>query len=226
MTVHISNLAVETKSTFVAPRDVIAGPYRAFFKRLIDVALVLLAAPVVLPLIIFLSILVAVLSGGKPFYTQERIGKDAKVFRMWKLRTMVKRADDLLEAHLKENPEARIEWETTQKLKNDPRVTSVGRLLRKTSIDELPQLFNVLNGSMSLVGPRPMMVGQEQYYHGNAYYQMRPGITGPWQVSDRNDCHFVDRVDFDNRYNSEMSFMTDLELLLKTTKVVIRATGY
>jgi lipopolysaccharide/colanic/teichoic acid biosynthesis glycosyltransferase len=145
---------------------------------------------------------------------------------MWKLRTMVRNADQHLEAYLAQNPTARREWDATQKLKNDPRITPFGRLLRKTSIDELPQLFNVLNGTMSLVGPRPMMLDQEKYYHGTEYYCMRPGITGLWQVSDRNNCAFRDRVDYDAIYCRELSLKTDLSLLCKTVGVVCRATGH
>jgi lipopolysaccharide/colanic/teichoic acid biosynthesis glycosyltransferase len=229
MTLHIPNLASDSRTdtssrTLHAPAD--AGLYRKFFKRALDLTLVLLSAPIVLPLIVFLAVLVALLTGGRPFYSQLRVGRHGTPFRMWKLRTMVVNADAQLEHYLQQNPAARAEWDSTQKLKNDPRITAVGRLLRKTSIDELPQLFNVLNGTMSLVGPRPMMVGQEKYYHGSAYYEMRPGITGLWQVSDRNDCDFADRVAFDTKYNSDLSLKTDLGLLLRTVGVVMRATGH
>lgn len=135
-------------------------------------------------------------------------------------------ADVRLESYLKSNPEARAEWNKHQKLKNDPRITSVGRFLRKASLDELPQLFNVLQGSMSLVGPRPMMPDQEQYYFGSAYYSLRPGLTGLWQISERNESSFIDRVAFDDAYSQSMSFRTDVKTLLKTVLVVIRGTGY
>lgn len=196
-----------------------------FFKRALDLTLVFLSAPFVLPLILVLMLIIA-LTGNKPFYSQLRVGRGGAPFRMWKLRTMVRNADQSLEAYLQNNPEARREWDTTQKLKNDPRITSFGRLLRKTSIDELPQLFNVFNGTMSLVGPRPMMLGQEDYYSGYAYYEMRPGITGLWQVSDRNNCTFQARVNFDNDYFQRASLKTDLRLLFKTVVVVCRATGH
>ncbi|MGC3940427.1 sugar transferase [Roseobacter sp. EG26] len=196
------------------------------FKRLLDLTLVLLSAPIVLPIVVLLAVTVALLTGGKPFYSQLRVGKDGEQFRMWKLRTMVKNADAQLESYLQKCPEARAEWDSTQKLKKDPRITPVGRLLRKTSIDELPQLFNVLNGTMSLVGPRPMMVGQESFYHGRGYYDLRPGITGLWQVSDRNDCGFGDRVTYDNTYNRTLSLRLDLRILFQTAGVVMRATGH
>ncbi len=139
---------------------------------------------------------------------------------------MVPNAHEHLEAYLNANPAARVEWDATQKLKNDPRITKVGRILRKTSLDELPQLFNVIKGDMSLVGPRPMMCSQRDLYPGSAYFKMRPGITGTWQVSDRNDSEFQSRAGFDNGYERNLSFGTDLSILLKTIGVVVRGTGY
>ena len=172
-----------------------------------------------------MALLVA-LDGHNPFYSQLRVGKDGKHFRMWKLRTMVHNADVLLESYLDRYPEARAEWDSTQKLKNDPRITFVGRLLRKSSMAELPQLFNVLNGTMSLVGPRPMMVNQQNTYTGHAYYRLRPGITGLWQVSDRNHCKFIGRVQYDEQYDKTLSLKTDLRVLFLTVAVVLRGTGY
>ena len=192
---------------------------------MLDLSLVLIAIPVVLPLVLLLALAVAA-TGGKPFYSQLRIGKGGRTFRIWKLRTMMHDADAYLEAYLRANPAANAEWVATQKLKKDPRITPLGRILRKTSADELPQLFNVLTGTMSLVGPRPMMVDQQRYYNGQSYYEMRPGITGLWQVSDRNECNFRDRVAFDNAYARTVSLKTDLGLLLRTVSVVCRATGH
>ena len=160
--------------------------YRASGKRWGDIVLALMLAPVAVPLIAFAALLIA-MDGHNPFYSQKRLGKDGKVFRMWKLRTMVHKADALLETYLAENADARQEWDRTQKLKRDPRITRIGKLLRKTSFDELPQLWNVFNGTMSLVGPRPMMLSQRDVYHGTSYYNLRPGITGLWQISDRNE---------------------------------------
>ena len=114
---------------------------------------------------------------------------------------MVHNADELLEAYLAENPAAKLEWDATQKLKRDPRITLVGRILRKTSLDELPQLWNVLNGTMSLVGPRPMMLCQRASYSGQSYYNLKPGITGLWQISDRNESEFIARVRYDDVYD-------------------------
>jgi exopolysaccharide production protein ExoY len=169
------------------------GVYRRFFKRWFDMALLLAAAPFVLPLILLLALFVR-RDGGPAFYVQDRIGLDGRVFRIWKLRTMEVDAD----ARLAANPALLAEWTETQKLKNDPRVTPVGRLLRKTSFDELPQLWNVFKGDMSLVGPRPMLPEQRALYPGRAYYRMRPGLTGLWQVSDRNASSFAARAEFDS----------------------------
>lgn len=216
-----ANLSVARTAS---PRRISFKLYRDAFKPLLDKLLILVTAPLVLPVILLLALL-ASLDGGKPFYTQLRVGKGGKSFRMWKIRTMVANADARLEAHLTANPAARAEWNATQKLKHDPRITRIGHILRKTSLDELPQLFNVLTGSMSLVGPRPMMVQQKPLYHGQAYFQLSPGITGLWQTSDRNDCDFVDRVHYDETYGRTMSLVTDLRILFKTVAVVLRGTG-
>ncbi|PZX13508.1 lipopolysaccharide/colanic/teichoic acid biosynthesis glycosyltransferase [Palleronia aestuarii] len=201
------------------------GAYRAGLKRIFDSALVLLAAPIVLPILGVLILLVA-RDGGNPFYFQDRIGRAGRVYRMWKLRTMVTDADACLETHLSEDPTLREEWNTKQKLLDDPRITPLGRVLRKCSLDELPQLWNVLTGDMSLVGPRPMMVCQKDLYPGEDYYDLRPGITGPWQISDRNHTDFVDRAGYDAGYNASLSFSKDLQILTSTVRVVLRGTGY
>ena len=198
--------------------------YRTRGKALFDYFLVLLAIPVALPLIAIFALLVAI-GGGSPFYTQRRVGRNGVVFHMLKIRTMVQNADEVLAAYLASNPAARREWDTKQKLCNDPRVTRIGKILRKTSLDELPQLWNVLRGDMSLVGPRPMTTDQKSLYPGQAYYEMRPGITGSWQVSDRNQSSFADRAIFDEKYYRNTSFKADISLLCQTIGVVFRGTG-
>lgn len=199
--------------------------YLKFGKPALDAALVLLTLPISLPLIAIFALLVAC-DGGNPFYVQKRVGRGGKLFRMIKLRTMVPNADLQLHRYLNANPEARAEWDATQKLKDDPRITLVGRALRKSSLDELPQLFNVLGGSMSLVGPRPMMVEQQELYHGRHYYDLRPGMTGFWQISNRNECDFADRVAYDDAYKGSASLGTDLFVIARTFAVVLRGTGY
>ena len=199
--------------------------YRTFGKRMLDIALCILGAPFALLLIGVMALLVA-RDGGSPFYSQQRIGKAGRSYRMWKLRTMVPGADALLEAHLAANADARAEWNKDQKLKSDPRITPLGAILRRASIDELPQIWNVIKGDMSLVGPRPMMPQQQLLYPGRDYYDLRPGITGSWQVSERNESSFAERAIFDGAYNRKVSLREDLRILGATFRVVLRATGY
>ena len=212
-----------------APQDAFPASgfrtYRHGLKRLIDVCVIVLTAPVTVPLIFLLALLIA-LHGHSPFYSQSRVGRGGRVYTMWKLRSMVHDADAALEAHLAADPVLRAEWDLTQKLKNDPRITRFGRILRKSSVDELPQLWNVFRGEMSLVGPRPMMPSQCSLYPGQAYYRLRPGITGKWQVSARNESSFAERAGFDADYDSEISLRTDMALLWATVRVVLRGTGH
>jgi exopolysaccharide production protein ExoY len=230
MTVHLNHFEphaeVQTRSSSspAAPASAATGLYRLRMKRGLDVLLVLIALPIVLPLVAILAFLVW-LNGGRPFYCQRRVGLDGRTFRMWKLRSMVPDAEALLEAHLAANPAARAEWETSQKLSDDPRVTRVGRFLRRTSFDELPQLWNVVKGDMSLVGPRPMMPCQQALYPGHAYYRLRPGVTGFWQISQRNRSSFASRAKFDAVYERKMSLATDLKVLMGTVRVVLACTG-
>ncbi len=198
--------------------------YRKFGKRLFDIFFVLLSAPIVLPFILALALLLA-FRGISPFYRQQRIGRNGKVFKLLKLRTMVHDADAVLKRHLSENPDAYAEWERNQKLRQDPRITKGGTFLRKSSMDELPQFWNVLIGEMSLIGPRPMMVCQKDLYPGNRYYKMLPGISGSWQISKRNNSSFSDRAFYDNAYWHEMSLPTDFGIMVRTVGVVFRGTG-
>ncbi len=200
--------------------------YRNGVKRGLDIAAVLVTAPITIPLVCLLALVLFAQDGANPFYWQYRIGRAGRRFRFWKLRTMVPSAKEKLEAHLASSPAARIEWNATQKLKKDPRITPLGRLLRKTSLDELTQLWNVLVGDMSLVGPRPMMPEQVTLYPGHAYFQLRPGITGFWQITERNDASFSSRALYDSKYNSVLSLQTDVTVLLKTVGVVVKATGH
>lgn len=201
-----------------------SGIYRNGVKRLMDIAAVTLAAPVVVPVVVAVALAVA-RDGGSPFYSQMRVGRNGKRFRMWKLRSMVTDADDRMATHLATDAEARKEWELTQKLRNDPRITRIGRLIRKTSLDELPQLWNVLKGDMSLVGPRPMMTCQEALYPGTAYYLLRPGCTGYWQTSARNETTFEARAEYDAAYEQDLSLWTDIKVLARTVGVILRGTG-
>ncbi|WP_409201294.1 sugar transferase [Paracoccus aurantius] len=208
-----------------ARKTAVSSAYERFAKRPLDVLAILMAAPIVLPVVAILALII-LCQGGKPFYTQLRIGRSGRSFRLWKLRTMVENADQKLVEYLAQDPAAKAEWDSTQKLKNDPRITPIGHFLRKSSLDELPQLWNVFLGDMSLVGPRPMMLDQAQLYPGADYYHLRPGVTGLWQISDRNDSTFAARATFDAQYAAEMSFAADVSIIAKTAGVVLRCTGY
>lgn len=195
-----------------------------FGKRLIDIVLVLLGAPLVLPIILALVVMVR-LDGAPAFYLQPRVGKNGRIFKLWKFRSMVPDAEKALVTYLASDPAARAEWDANQKLRHDPRLTSIGSFIRRYSLDELPQLWNVLRGDMSLVGPRPMLPSQRALYPGTAYYDLRPGITGLWQISERNGCTFAERATYDNRYAQSISAITDLMILVRTVSVVFRGTG-
>lgn len=198
--------------------------YETIGKRAVDIVVVLLALPAVLPVIVGFALLI-MLDGGNPFYSQKRVGRNNRIFRMWKLRSMVPNAKESLGRYLDANPAAKAEWDDKQKLSNDPRITGIGRFIRKFSIDELPQLLNVLLGDMSLIGPRPMMPEQRALYPGRAYYRLRPGITGTWQVSDRNETSFAGRAVFDEEYENALSAWTDFAVALSTVRVIFKGTG-
>ncbi|MFY0597542.1 MAG: sugar transferase [Cognatishimia sp.] len=200
------------------------GLYRSVLKRILDLAAVAVLALPVFLVIAVLAVFVAK-DGKSPFYIQKRVGKNGREFSMLKLRSMVPNAESVLQEYLSSNAEARAEWDEKQKLLSDPRITPIGHMIRKTSLDELPQLWNVLRGEMSLVGPRPMMPCQQELYPGVSYYEMRPGITGLWQVSERNETSFAQRAQYDNRYHRELSFRSDVSVMLKTVEVVLRAKG-
>ena len=200
--------------------------YRRAGKRALDILLVLAFLPVYLPLIAVAAVLLF-LEGGNPFYRQPRLGLNGERFSILKLRTMVRDADKKLNDLLAKDPELKREWDVSQKLKKDPRITRVGALLRMTSMDELPQLCNVLKGEMSLVGPRPMMPDQLPLYGDpQHYFAVRPGITGYWQVDRRNESSFADRAHYDAAYDAEMSLPKDAWVLLQTIGVVLRRTGH
>lgn len=227
MTVHFDTLkaTAELDAAPIPVQERTASTwYRNFGKRAFDLMVVLASLPIVLPLLVVIG-MVVLLTSGSPIYRQRRLGLDGREFTMLKFRTMVRNADKMLEAHLEACPEARAEWTRDQKLRNDPRVTWIGGILRKTSLDELPQLLNVLAGDMSLIGPRPMMPEQRSLYPGTEYYSMRPGISGFWQISERNACSFSDRAFYDASYSRAMSLRTDLQVLARTVGVVVRGTG-
>ncbi len=207
-------------------RDAGKGWYLNWGKHAFESALILLTLPLWLPILMACTAALW-LEGGQPFYWQGRLGKDGKRFHIVKLRTMVRDADARLAEYLASDPAMREEWETTQKLKKDPRITRVGAFLRATSLDEVPQFWNVLRGEMSLVGPRPMMPDQLPLYgDAHAYFALKPGITGLWQVSARNESRFDYRAKVDADYFLGVSLKFDALLIVRTVGVVLRQTGY
>lgn len=198
-----------------------------FLKRIMDIVLVISGGLFILPFLLMLAIIVKLDSKGSVFYGHTRIGKGKIKFKAWKFRTMVPNADQLLAKYLEKDPELRAEWETTYKLRRDPRITRVGKILRKLSLDELPQLWNVLVGEMSLVGPRPIISDEIKFYGDvfDMYALVRPGITGLWQVSGRNDSSYEYRVRLDKHYISNWSIWLDLYILALTVKAVFFGKG-
>ena len=179
------------------------------------------------PLMLVIALPIFLGDGGSPVFAQRRVGYGGRPFRCLKFRTMAVDADRRLEALLASDPSARFEWQATQKLRNDPRVTRVGEFLRKSSLDELPQLINVIRGDMSLVGPRPIVPPEISRYgvHFRHYRSVRPGMTGLWQVSGRNDVSYRERVVFDVAYARYRSFSLDLSILLRTIPAVVQTKG-
>ena len=202
-----------------------AGAQRA--KRFCDLLLVALLAPPGAFLGLLIALAIRLDSPGPVFFRHIRAGKARRPFGLWKFRTMVEDAGARLEEHLCRNPECSREWALTHKLRDDPRVTRVGRFLRKTSLDELPQFWNVLKGDMSMVGPRPIVFEEISKYGSSfaLYAQVLPGVTGLWQVSGRNDTHYGRRVELDCHYVRAWNAALDLGILLRTVAVMIRGRG-
>jgi len=196
-------------------------------KRTMDLLLTLAGGLVVLPLCLLIALAIKFDSKGPVLYSQERIGKDGKRFRAFKFRSMVQNADVILHDYLEEHPELMEEWRETQKLKNDPRITALGNFLRRSSLDELPQLINVLRGDMSLVGPRPIVEDEIERYDWvwNLYKRARPGITGQWQISGRNDTSYRERTNMDAYYIRNWSIWLDIHILARTISVVLKRDG-
>jgi exopolysaccharide production protein ExoY len=203
------------------------SPRGGLSKRAIDIVLALSVLLTFLPLMLFIAMLIRLEDRGPAFFGHERVGYNGRRFRCLKFRSMSVNAKELLEAHLLQNPAARQEWEFTQKLRDDPRITPLGRFLRTTSLDELPQLINVLRGDMSLVGPRPIVQAEMPRYADRItdYLCVRPGITGLWQVSGRSDVDYDRRVELDAQYVRNWSLRSDLFILFRTVFVVFSRSG-
>jgi|LNFM01.1.fsa_nt_gb lipopolysaccharide/colanic/teichoic acid biosynthesis glycosyltransferase len=217
-----ANQAILQASSVALP----TGTYRTSFKRPFDCLLVVLTLPLTLPLIVIFWALVR-LDGGPGFFAHARIGKTGRPFKCWKLRTMHPHAEDRLKELLRTDPAAAKEWADRQKLSRDPRITKLGAFLRKFSIDELPQIWNVLRGEMSIVGPRPVTAAELPRYGSSAwaYLSLLPGLTGPWQVAGRNSVGYEDRVALDVEYRRKVSFLRDVKIILRTFRAVLSRSG-
>jgi len=217
-----------THTNLVVFKNRLKSPYRRFVQQLFNYALALISLPILLPLVTIFAILIKQESPGPIFFAHNRVGRDGKNIPTLKFRSMYSDAKERLEELLDTNEEIRQEWEKNFKLKNDPRVTKIGAFLRKTSLDELPQIFNVLKGEMNFVGPRPVIQKElDQYYKEDKkyYFMVKPGITGLWQVSGRSETDYDFRVNTDKWYVSNWSLWLDIVILFKTIKVVLFRDG-
>jgi Undecaprenyl-phosphate galactose phosphotransferase WbaP len=207
--------------------DKLLQPGSQIVKRTAGLLISITALIVGMPLFLLIAAWLKITSPGPLFYGHERIGKNGRRFKAWKFRSMCVNADQVLEETLAKNPEMRAEWEATQKLQNDPRVSSAGRFLRKTSLDELPQLWNVIRGEMALVGPRPIVANEVEKYDDKfeTYLRVTPGVTGFWQVSGRNLTSYEKRVELDDYYVRNWSLWFDLYILGRTIKTVLFREG-
>jgi exopolysaccharide production protein ExoY len=227
MLVERSAEATAMPLTDVARDRAVRAPALSRAKRALDIAAAGSALAVFGILLGMIALAVLIMEGRPILIRHRRIGRNGVSFPCLKFRTMVRDADAALSRHLASHPEALAEWQETHKLKRDPRVTPLGRVLRDTSLDELPQLFNILRGEMSLVGPRPIVADEIKRY-GIAfadYKAVRPGLTGPWQCSGRNDVSYEQRVHMDSQYVRSWSLTSDLIIIMKTVPAVIKSRG-
>lgn len=200
-----------------------------FIKRIIDIIGGLVGIVLLIPITIVLY-LISIFSKenkGPIFYEQLRVGKNGKYFRIYKFRTMIIGADKILKKYLEENEEAKIEFEKNQKLEYDPRITKLGKILRKTSLDEFPQFINVLKGDMSLIGPRPLVEGELDVHNGNhkLYESVKPGITGYWGVNGRSNTTYEERLELEYYYAKNFSFWLDTKIFFKTIISIVKREG-
>ena len=200
----------------------------SWLKAVFDYALTVVGTLCISPLLVYVAYRIKKEDPGPVFFAHTRVGKDGKPFPCYKFRSMVTNSQEMLQKYLSENPAAREEWERDFKLKEDPRITPIGKVLRRTSLDELPQIFNVLRGEMSLVGPRPVVQEELDKYYGETaklYCTVKPGITGLWQVSGRSDLGYDERVALDAAYIHNRSLWGDIVILWKTIGVVLMKKG-
>ncbi len=219
---HGSGLS--TNQTHLASEHSVVG---GASKRLFDFCVALLALILLAPLFIFVAVAIKLVSPGPVLYGHKRIGYNGRSFRCWKFRSMVTDGDAVLAEYLADHPHEREEWVRNRKLRDDPRVTRLGAVLRAYSVDELPQIINVLKGDMSIVGPRPVVLDELKMYGSAAaqYLCTRPGITGLWQVSGRSDTSYDQRIKLDTQYVQNWSLITDLWIIMRTIPAVIGSRG-
>lgn len=229
--VAVGNIAVDglfnEKTLMLRIQNNLSKSCNQYCKRLFDLTVSLIGILALIPVYLVIGAAIYIDSPGAVIFSHERIGKNGKKFPCYKFRTMIKNAPEILEKYLNDHPEQRKEWETNFKLKNDPRITKIGAFLRRTSLDELPQLFNVLKGEMSLVGPRPIVEEEIEKYREyiEDYYLVLPGITGMWQVNGRSDTSYEERVEMDAWYVRNWSMWLDIVFLVKTIEAVLKKEG-
>lgn len=217
-------------ASFSLPLRVSQGEYKSakmVAKRGFDLTAGIVLLFLLAPLMLLISVLIRTADGGPALFKQARIGRGGKSFRCWKFRTMACNADEALQHLLTTDPAAAQEWAESQKLTHDPRITPVGAFLRRSSLDELPQLFNIIAGEMSFVGPRPIVAAERERY-GEAFshcFSVPPGLTGLWQISGRSDCSYDTRVSLDSQYAAEWHLMLDAKILVKTVPAVLMQRG-
>ena len=200
---------------------------KSVLKRAMDLCIAISALLFLMPFMVFAAIMVRLADGGPALFSQERIGRDGKTFQCYKFRSMIINSQEVLDHLLETDPVAAAEWAADQKLRNDPRITKIGAFLRKTSLDELPQLINVIRGEMSIVGPRPIIQAEIPRY-GRAfrdYTSVRPGLTGLWQVSGRNDTTYPQRVAMDRHYARTNTVSGDIGIILRTIPAMLFSRG-
>lgn len=225
-TLEVETMPFNDMGSSVTHRDLPVPLYKKAEKRVLDIIFSFILILVFFPLILLVTIIIK-MDGGPVLFMHRRIGAEGKSFLCFKFRTMVQDAEARLQHHLQNDPDALAEWQQNQKLKDDPRITRFGRFLRRSSLDELPQLFNVMGGSMSLVGPRPIISNEIERYDRYFYHyrRCRPGLTGLWQVSRHADMTYKRRVELDCLYVAHWSIRVDLIILLRTIFTMISARG-
>jgi len=198
-----------------------------FIKYCLDFILAIILFVLLFPINLIIILILKIFTKGSVFFKHKRIGRNGKEFVLYKFRTMKESRDKILNEYFIKYPEAKLEWKNNHKLRNDPRITQVGYFLRDFSLDEIPQILNIIKGDMSFVGPRPIVREEIEKYgiHFNNYKRCRPGLTGLWQVSGRNDTTYKERIDFDMYYIKNKSFLLDMKILLKTIPVVLSRKG-